>query len=122
MFPCRHCGSEAPYDEPVRRDAECAGCGRDLRSCVQCRHYDPAFANSCRETEAEPVVDEERRNFCGFYSPNRQPFRPGQDAPERQAEARARLAGLFGGAKTPDRAAHARAALESLFRKPDPKE
>ena len=121
MFHCRHCGTAVSYDEPIPRDAECGGCGRDLRACVQCRFYDPAYNNACRETEADPVAEKERRNFCEFFSFNRESFQP---APRgaREAEARARLEGLFGGKSTPDRSADARSKLESLFRKPDPEE
>ena len=69
-FLCRHCGTAVTRDAPIPRDAECTGCGRDLRACVQCRHYDPAYNNACRETEAEPVAEKERRNFCEFFEFN----------------------------------------------------
>src|SRR2546425_924288 len=59
MFVCRHCGAAVTFSEPLPRDAECAVCGRDLRACIHCRHYDPAMNNSCRETEAEPVIEKE---------------------------------------------------------------
>ena len=51
MFVCQHCGASIALSEPVPRDAECSGCGRDLRACIQCRHYDPTRNNACRETE-----------------------------------------------------------------------
>jgi hypothetical protein len=120
MFACRHCGAPVTLSEPVPRDAECAGCGRDLRACVHCRHYDPAMNNSCRETEAEPVTDKERRNFCEFFS-----FAPGPwqkaDTSSMQAEARAKLEALFGGqTRKPSPAGDARARLEALFGGPPP--
>jgi hypothetical protein len=117
MFPCRHCGAPAPYGESVPRDAECASCGHDLRACVQCRHHDPAYHNACRETEADPVTDKERRNFCEFFSPNPAAFRAGESK-SRQAEARARLEGLFGGGKAKASGEDARSRLESLFQQP----
>ena len=115
MYVCRHCGTAVTLSEPIPRDAECSGCGRDLRACVQCRHYDPALNNSCRETEAEPVVEKERRNFCEFFS-----FAPGArvkaDDSSRQTEARARLEALFGGPPAkPNAGEGARARLEALF-------
>ena len=119
MLHCRHCGTAVSQGEPIARDAECSGCGRDLRACVQCRFYDPAYHNACRETEADPVAEKERRNFCEFFSFNSEPFSGAAPNP-REAEARARLEGLFGGKGTTDRAADARSKLESLFRKPDP--
>ena len=117
MMQCRHCGGTVVLSEPIPRDAECEGCGKDLRACVQCRHYDPALNNACRETMADPVVEKERRNFCEYFSFSREPFRPAAGS-GRAAEARARLEGLFGGASSPSPAADARKRLEDLFRKP----
>ena len=114
---CRHCGAAVPISEPVPRDLECAGCGRDLRACVHCRHYDPALNNSCRETEAEPVVEKERRNFCEFFSFATGPFVSAGPS-SRQAEARAKLDALFGGKLASSSSGDARARLEALFQKP----
>src|SRR5262249_21661845 len=91
MYVCRHCGTAVTLSEPIPRDAECSGCGRDLRACVQCRHYDTAYNNSCRETEAEPVVEKERRNFCEFFSFARGPRPKEGDSSARQHAARAQL-------------------------------
>ncbi len=121
MFQCRHCATSVPYDEPIPRDAECPGCGRDLRACAQCRHYDPAYHNACRETEADPVVDKDRRNFCEFFSFDRAPFKAAASG-AKQAEARAKLEALFGGAGRPDPKGDVRKKLESLFERPDPEE
>jgi hypothetical protein len=92
---CHQCGAAIALADPIPRDAECAGCGADVRSCLNCRHYDPAFNNSCRETEADPVVEKARRNFCEYFA-----FRPGVAAmpgsvAARQAEARRKLEELF---------------------------
>jgi hypothetical protein len=87
-------------DEPVSREAECDACGGDLRSCINCRHYDTAYHNSCRETEADVVVDKHRRNFCEFFSFTTAPHVAGAQASKRAADARAKL--------------------DALFRKPDP--
>ena len=59
--------------------------------------------DACRETEAEPVADKERRNFCEFFEGNPAPFAGGPGAPAtrtRADEARARLDALF--KKKPD--------------------
>ena len=112
---CRHCGAAVSVAEPIPRDSECPGCGKDLRACVQCRHYDVAYNNACRETMADPVVEKERRNFCEYFSFSSEAFVPAGTA--RQAEARAKLEGLFGGAAKPG-ASDARQRLEDLFRKP----
>ncbi|MGH3053785.1 MAG: hypothetical protein ACRDL7_02265 [Gaiellaceae bacterium] len=85
---------------------------------MNCRHYDPALNNSCRETQADPVVEKNRRNFCEFFSFTREAFVKGGNS--REAEARAKLAGMFGGrgqAKAGGGAEEARKRLEGLFKK-----
>ncbi len=102
-WPCRFCGAPVTIAPPVPRDAECGSCRHDLRCCRNCRHYDPGYNNACRETEAEPVADKERRNFCEFFEGNPAPFAGGSGAPatrSRADEARARLDALF--KKKPD--------------------
>ena len=120
MPPCRHCGTPITLGEPIGREAVCESCGRDLRSCRQCRHFDPRYHNQCRETEAEMVEDKDRRNFCEYYALNPAAWTPAAAAGDRERQARARLERLFdkgGPGLTPDRKADARARLEDLFRK-----
>ncbi len=115
---CRHCGTPITIGEPIPRDAECPACAKDIRACVQCRHYDPAYHNACRETEADPVVEKQRRNFCEFFSLARAPFTPAA-ASSRADQARAKLESLFGGASEPSASSDARKKLENLFKKPN---
>ena len=66
---CFHCGSEValpPSHRPARGDS-CDTCGRDLRACKNCQHYDTAAYNQCREPSAERVVDKEKANFCDYF-------------------------------------------------------
>lgn len=115
---CQFCGGPVQVSEPIARDAECAGCGRDLRSCRQCRHYDPHYNNQCRETEADPQPDKDRRNFCEFFEFTRGRFAARTAVADRASDARAKLAGLFGGASSaPSPASEARRKLEDLFKK-----
>lgn len=94
---CHACGAAVTYDEPIPRDGECAKCGGDLRCCRNCRHWDVRYGNECTETQAEPVEDKTRRNFCEFFYYSREPFTGGPDAArDRAAEARAKLEALFG--------------------------
>jgi hypothetical protein len=102
-FQCQRCGAPVTIAPPIPRDAECGSCRNDLRCCRNCRHYDTSYNNACRETEAEPVADKERRNFCEFFEFNPVPFggRAGSAATRTRAdEARARLDALF--KKKPD--------------------
>ncbi len=120
-YQCQQCGAPVPFDDPIPRDSECESCHRDLRCCMNCRHYDPAYHNSCRETEADLVEDKARRNFCEFFSFNRVPFAAGKGKNPREAEARAKLEGLFGGKPvSPGGVSDARRKLDDLFKKPGP--
>jgi len=64
---CHHCGTEwTEHHKPGRRDV-CSKCGHDLRVCLNCTHYDPRYAQECRETRAEPVHDKAAANFCDDF-------------------------------------------------------
>jgi predicted RNA-binding Zn-ribbon protein involved in translation (DUF1610 family) len=118
---CRACGTPLTIDEPIPRDAECPNCGHDVRACVNCRHYDPRLHNSCRETEADPVEDRHRRNFCEYFQLSREPWT--RSTGEREGDARKKLDQLFGGGPsrtTPSQSARDR--LEGLFKKKPPDE
>lgn len=118
-YQCQHCGAPVTIAEPIPRESSCESCRRDYHACRQCRHYDPALHNACRETEAEMVEDKDRRNFCEFFAFNAAPFRVASKDTSREAQARAKLEGLFGGpgAAAKDRVTDARAKLERLFKK-----
>jgi len=124
---CRSCGAALTLAPPIPRDAECPNCGHDVRSCVNCRNYDVAFNNSCRETEADPVADKHHRNFCEYFELGAGPMVKADASRER--EAREKLERMFGGAPRADqkpgsapetRAQAARRKLDDLFKKPDP--
>lgn len=78
---------------PGRRD-DCSKCHADVHCCRNCKFYDRAAYNECREPSADRVQEKERANFCDFY----QPADPS-------------------GPSAVDRAADLRAAAESLFKK-----
>ena len=120
---CQACGNAVPYDEPIPRDSECEGCHRDLRCCLNCRHYDDSRNNSCRETEAELVEDKARRNFCEFFSFNRRSFVAGRGENPRAAagpRASSRASSAAPRRRAAARSGDARKKLEGLFGKPTP--
>jgi len=120
---CHHCGAALEVNEPVARDAECPACRGDVRCCRNCRHYDERFNNACTETEADPVPEKSRRNFCEFFYFSREPIaKPGGNA-ARESDARAKLDALFGGgAARPTPSSDAKARLDALFKKPKAEE
>lgn len=90
---CWNCGAELSAMDYGRGDS-CPQCGRDTKVCKNCEFYAPSYNNSCRENQAERVVDKERSNFCDYFIPRALNFTGGDAA--RDA---------------------ARAAAEALFRK-----
>ena len=63
---CWSCGQALNYLEYGRGD-RCPKCGRDTRACKGCVHYDRSAYNECRESQADRVVDKEKRNHCDFF-------------------------------------------------------
>jgi len=86
MARCVYCGTEIDLSVKVNIRDECPSCYRDLHACLQCRHYDRAAHNQCRENQAGWVADKEKANFCGY-------FEFGRDATEeRESQDKAKKA------------------------------
>lgn len=68
---CHHCRTELSIQGFISRSDECAQCGSDIHSCLNCDNYDPYAHNKCREPQAEWVTDRDKANFCDFFIPNR---------------------------------------------------
>lgn len=66
MFQCFHCGSEQKQEFVGRQDV-CEKCGRNLRCCRNCRHFDTHANNQCREEQATRQVEKEKGNFCEWF-------------------------------------------------------
>ena len=65
---CHRCGRDIGAVERVGRRDACLGCGSDLHCCRNCRFFDAAYHNQCREPQAERQVDKECGNFCDYFS------------------------------------------------------
>jgi hypothetical protein len=93
---CHACGNEQIFEVKVgvkvgRRDS-CIHCGADLHVCKNCRLFDPAVHNQCREPEAAFIRERDSSNFCPHFD-----FRDG-DAPKEDQNvqsAKAKLEALF---------------------------
>ena len=95
---CWYCGSPVTEPDPIGRGARCAVCGKDLRSCRDCRFYLSGARGDCSETNAEPVADKDRGNFCDWFSIN----------PKYRSE-------TAGHKKDMEKAGAAKAAFDNLF-------
>ena len=65
---CWHCGTPITLPHPIGRSARCDDCGKDLRSCKNCRFFLPGSRGDCKESGAEPQPDKERANFCDWFA------------------------------------------------------
>ncbi len=66
---CFSCGTINEVSERVGRRDECEKCFTDLHVCKNCRFYDPAAYNECKETSADVVREKEEANFCDYFEP-----------------------------------------------------
>lgn len=65
---CAHCGRTLDIiGNQVGRGDTCPGCGEDVRSCRNCRHFDPSVAKACKEPFAEVPGDKDGANFCELF-------------------------------------------------------
>src|SRR5688572_27453135 len=79
---CWKCGASlAALSLPLRRLDACKSCNAELHVCRMCLEYDTAVAKHCREPIAEEVREKDRANFCDYFKP-----RPDAYKPRNQAE------------------------------------
>ncbi|MCL2266851.1 MAG: hypothetical protein FWC17_03695 [Treponema sp.] len=72
---CWYCGSPVTDALPIGRSQRCQDCGKDLRSCRNCRFFLPGARGDCKESGAEPQHDKERANFCDWFSLDEEKYR-----------------------------------------------
>jgi hypothetical protein len=68
-FSCFNCGQPIAVlgGTKVLKNDTCSRCDADLHCCRNCRFFDPAVNNQCRETQAEWVATKDRRNYCDYF-------------------------------------------------------
>jgi len=119
---CWNCGE--PQDDiplPISRHANCAKCYEVLHCCRMCIHLDPVKQGQCDHDRADPPVNKENANFCEYFKPARNAFKPG--SVDRKDSAITKLDSLFGDAdgEQPDAASpqadqDGRSELDDLFK------
>lgn len=67
MANCFKCSTKIEYDQ-VHRGDTCSKCLSDLRVCKNCEHYSESAYNSCKESQADRVVEKEKANFCDYFA------------------------------------------------------
>ena len=68
-FTCFSCGHPIQLlsGTKVLKNDTCPQCDADLHCCRNCRFFDPAVNNQCRETQAEWVASKDKRNYCDYF-------------------------------------------------------
>ena len=97
MKACHVCGTEWTEPDAPGFSAECEKCAAWLHCCRNCKFHSPGAHNDCRETQSDPVRDNEGKNHCEYFV-----------LADRES----------GGSDDASRAAQARAKLDELFHKP----
>ena len=69
LFKCARCGQKLPMDTTVGPEATCNGCGADLHSCTNCRHFDTGARFECRQEIPERIAKKSTRNQCELFGP-----------------------------------------------------
>ncbi|MDR2729488.1 MAG: hypothetical protein LBB81_01150 [Treponema sp.] len=65
---CWYCEEAITDEEPIGRSQRCLNCGKDLRSCKNCKFFLSGARGDCRENGAEIQADKERGNFCDWFA------------------------------------------------------
>lgn len=117
---CPSCKKQHAFEGMVPFRAECDKCSADLHVCITCRFHDRYVENECKEDQADPVANKDRRNLCEYW----RPVEIGQSVDDEAARAKAKLAAAFGmkvapsaTAPTSSAADEAKRKLEELFKK-----
>lgn len=109
---CFRCGASlARLSLPLSRRDECPDCAIHLHVCRMCVYFDPDVPKSCREDDAEEVIEKEKVNFCEWFKPSAAAFDPARAG--EAAKAQSALNALFGDES------EARADTDELAQKAD---
>ena len=92
---CWKCGASlAALSLPLQRLDVCKNCNAELHVCRMCVEYDTSKAKHCREPIAEEVRDRERANFCDYFKPRPDAYKPRNEAEIDKSKAALEASGL----------------------------
>ncbi len=105
---CARCGTLV--DAQILSRSTCPKCNQDLRSCVQCTHFDPAARFECVQPVPARVAPKDVANECAFFEARTSLER------ETTAAGASPAAGASGGAQGGAQSSTARKAFDDLFK------
>lgn len=68
IIKCYKCASDLELPPQIGFKEACQKCNADVHCCKNCKFFDLNSYNSCRESQAERIVDKEKANFCDYFS------------------------------------------------------
>jgi len=94
VLKCARCGKRV--ESEVSTETVCRGCGSDLHTCTNCRHFDSSAANECRENVDVRISAKARKNECSHFEPKLvQEFAPDAGSGGTNRDAKAAFDDLF---------------------------
>lgn len=67
VFKCSRCGNVIT-DFSISLESVCGKCGNDLRTCVNCKFFDPSARFQCMKTISQNISPKDKRNECSFFT------------------------------------------------------
>lgn len=93
VFRCARCGAAQRVDGAIEVKGECSGCGADLHTCTNCRHFDTSAPKECTADVAQRLAKKSTRNECELFALKQTVESGDQSAPG--SDARAKFDALF---------------------------
>lgn len=84
MGKCYFCA--AVFNEKIYKTTLCPSCGKEMKICMNCLHYDSSAHHECREPQAELVQDKLKANFCDYFTPGGNREKPLSDGRGKRAK------------------------------------
>lgn len=66
-FRCAVCGQQAAAPAAAETTATCSGCGADLHTCTNCRHFDTSAPLECRKPLTRRIAGKAKNNECELF-------------------------------------------------------
>lgn len=94
VLKCALCGKRVEL--ALSEETVCRGCGSDLHTCTNCRHFDSSAPNECRESVEVRIAAKAKKNDCGLFQPKLvQEFAPDAGSGGTSQDAKAAFDDLF---------------------------
>jgi hypothetical protein len=66
---CAECSANAQFMDELKPTDTCRGCNADLRTCRNCKFFDPGAPNECMQPVPRRIDGKNVRNECPLFKP-----------------------------------------------------